>query len=132
MKIGTEIVLKNARESTIIANIGDNLNTDIDGAIYFEPGAMVPVVLESAGIVGCYGKIISVTITELKTHVVFECVEVSDDIASAAYKIYTMTSGNSVVGSYTSNSSSRRSRYSLDNDYNDRPELSAFRDWNRD
>ena len=41
MKIGTEIVLKNAKESTIIANLGDNLNTEIDGAVYYEPGSML-------------------------------------------------------------------------------------------
>ena len=131
MKIGTEIVLKNAKESTVIANIGDNMNTDIDGVVLFEPGSLVPVVLENVGKVGCYGKILSVTITELKTHVVFECVEVSDDVADAAYSIYLMTSGNSVVGSYRSKSSSRssrRSEYSLKND--NRPELDSFRDWN--
>lgn len=131
MKIGTEIVLKNARESTIDANLGDNMNTDIDGVVFFEPGSLVPVVLESVGKVGCYGRILSLTITELKTHVVFECVEVSDDVADAAYSIYKMTSGNSIIGSYTAGSSSRSSRhseYSLKND--NRPELKSFRDWN--
>lgn len=131
MKIGTEIVLKNTKESTLIANLGDNLNTEIDGAVYYEPGSMVPVILESVGKVGCYGKIVSVTITELKTKVVFECIEVSDDIAEAAYKIYAMTSGNSVVGSYTSKSSKRSgysSGYSLKDD--DRPELEHFNRWN--
>lgn len=134
MKIGTEIVLKNVRESVVIANLGDNMNTDIDDVVFFEPGALVPVVLENVGKVACYGRILSLTITELKTHVIFECVEVSDDVADAAYSIYKMTSGNSVIGSYTSGSSSRssrssrRSEYSLKNDT--RPELDSYRNWN--
>ena len=126
IKIGTEIVLKNATQKQVNHNLGENGNTDIDGIVLYEPGAMVPVILDSVGVCGCYAKIISVTITEVKTHVVFEFVQVSNDIAESAYKIYCMTNGKSIVGSHRANTNGK-SRYSLDD--NDDPRLDSFRAW---
>lgn len=132
MKIGKEIVLKNATKSFVNSNIGKNGNVDIEDVVIFEPGTLVPVVLEQERTVGSYAKILSVTITELKTHVVFEFVKVSKDIADAAYKIYTMTHDISSVGSYRAKSTSdRRSEYSLndrdDDDDDDDDRNSGFR-----
>ncbi len=112
MKIGTEIVLQNATRTTVAKNIGDNGNVDIEGVVIFEPGSLVPVILSNEQTVGCYAKIISVTISELKTHVIFEFVKVSKDIADAAYKIYAMSNNISNLGSYQSRATGR-SEYNL-------------------
>ena len=105
MKIGKMIPLKNSTSASITKMIGRNLEADIPGMSLFFPGDTVPVICPDG--CPCYGKITSVTLTENSTAVQFIPVKVSDAIATGAYDLYKIESGNSVIGSYQSSRTTR-------------------------
>lgn len=105
MKIGKMIPLKNSTSADIKKKIGKYLEADIPGMSLFFPGDTAPVICPDG--CPCYGKIISVTLTENSTTVKFIAIKVSDVIAKGAYDLYKIESGNSIIGSYQSSRTTR-------------------------
>lgn len=91
--------------SFLVIDKGDyssrNSEVTLSGAVYFNVGSIVPIIVRNQGCIGI-AKIVSITITETSTVVVYEPTKnISDESKKAYYNLYRNNIGQ---GSHSSDS----------------------------